>query len=59
VLARLWRVGRSKFDPPEADKCLLASGEFDVYFFTPHIKLITGKISFPIKLSIAVVGGWA
>jgi hypothetical protein len=24
-------VGRSMFDPPEADKCLLACGEFDVH----------------------------
>jgi len=24
------------FDPPEADKCLLASGEFDVHFFQPR-----------------------
>jgi hypothetical protein len=23
------------FDPPEADKCLLASGEFDVHLFPP------------------------
>ena len=25
----------STFDPPEADKCLLASGEFDVQVFPP------------------------
>ena len=25
--------GRWTFDPPEADKCLLASGEFDVHLF--------------------------
>ena len=27
----LFYVGRSMFDPPEADKCLLAFGEFDVH----------------------------
>jgi hypothetical protein len=26
-----FNVGRSMFDPPEADKCLLAFGEFDVH----------------------------
>jgi hypothetical protein len=29
-------VGRSMFDPPEADKCLLASGELDVHLSKQH-----------------------
>ena len=47
-----------KFDPPEADKCLLAFGEFDVLFFitkspkdeTTKIRSMRGvRFSYPIK----------
>ena len=34
-----FNVGRSTFDLPEADKCLLAFGEFDVLCFSPTLQI--------------------
>ena len=48
------------FDPPEADKCLLASGEFDVHLFPPRFQgetfePINGCYIFSIAPSVSCI----